>query len=296
MNSLSMNRRGLLLTAAAAAVAGVARAQDATTRPVTLGQVSLSFYAVTGAVVQHVLERLGHQVTVRTGPHDEMFPLLERGEIDLMAAAWLPDGHAAYWARHGAAATQVARLYTGARFFWGVPDYVPKEAVASIADLARPEVAQRMTRLIQGIGTAATITTVSQSAVSAYGLDVLGYSLRPGTPAEWTGAYDAAVREQRWIVFPTWAPQYLNRGNRLRPLDDPKGILGGANHAALVAPTARLQALPEATRAALSRIDLGLDGVTEMDWMVNVGKMTPRAAAATWMQANASRVNGWLRG
>jgi len=85
MNSLSLNRRSLLLTAAAAAVAGVARARGATTRPVTLGQVSLSFYAVTGAVVQHVLERLEHQVIVRTGPHDEMFPMLERGAIDLDA-------------------------------------------------------------------------------------------------------------------------------------------------------------------------------------------------------------------
>jgi len=295
MVDLSLNRRRLLLAAAAAFTGGV-RAQDAALRPVTLGQVSLSFYAVTGAVVQHVLERLGHQVDVRTGAHDEMFPLLGRGEIDLMAAAWLPEGHAAYWARYGAAATEVARLYTGARFFWAVPDYVPRDAVASIADLARPEVARRMTLQIQGIGPAAAITTVSQAAVRGYGLDALGYALRPGTPAEWTGAYDAAVREQRWMVFPTWAPQYLNRDGKLRPLDDPKRILGSVNHAALVAPVARLQALPTATRAVLSRIDLGLEGVTEMDWMVNVEKMTPRDAAATWMRANQVRVEGWLRG
>ena len=41
---------------------------------VTLGQVSLSFYAVTGAVVQEVLERLGHRVEVRQGLHEEIFP------------------------------------------------------------------------------------------------------------------------------------------------------------------------------------------------------------------------------
>lgn len=293
MFDASLNRRHWLLSAAA--FSGTLHAQGAPKRPVTLGQVSLSFYAVTGAVVQHVLERLGHEVIVRTGPHDEMFPLLGRGEIDLMAAAWLPEGHAAYWARHGAAATEVARLYGGARFFWAVPDYVPKEAVASIADLAKPEVAQRMTRLIQGIGPAAGITTVSQAAVRAYGLDALGYTLRPGTAAEWTGAYDAALRERRWMVFPTWAPQYLNRGGALRPIADPQGILGGANHAALVAPIARLQALPPATRTALARIDLGVDGVTEMDWAVNVDKLTPRDAAAKWLQAHPDRVDGWLR-
>jgi glycine betaine/proline transport system substrate-binding protein len=116
-----------------------------------------------------------------------------------------------------------------------------------------------------------------------------------GTPAEWTGAYDAAVAERRWIVFPTWAPQYLNRGGKLRPLQDPRGVLGGINHAALVGPRDRLQAIPPATRAVLARIDLDLDGVTEMDWLVNVEKKTPREAARTWMKANAVRVAGWLK-
>jgi glycine betaine/proline transport system substrate-binding protein len=260
-----------------------------------LGQVSLSFYAVTGAVVHEVLERLGHSVEVRQGPHEEMFPLLGQGAIDLMAAAWLPEGHAAYWARYGTRAEEVAKLYDGARFFWAVPDYVPVREIASIADLAKPSVVERMTKLIQGIGTGATITTVSQKAVAEYGLGALGYSLRPGTPAEWTGAYDAAVAEQRWIVFPTWAPQYLNRGGKLRPLQDPRGVLGGTNHAALVGPRDRLQKIPPATRAVLARIDLGLDGVTEMDWLVNVEKKRPREAARTWMKANQSRVAGWLK-
>jgi hypothetical protein len=45
----------------------------------------------------------------------------------------------------------------------------------------------------------------------------------------------------------------------------------------------------------LARMDLGLDGVTEMDWLVNVEKKTPREAARTWMKANDTRVAGWLK-
>ncbi|HVY04645.1 MAG TPA: glycine betaine ABC transporter substrate-binding protein [Burkholderiales bacterium] len=290
-----MSRRSFLKAGAGALIGASAWARADDKMPIILGQVSLSFYAVTGAVVHEVLERLGHVVEVRPGPHDEIFPMLGQGAIDLMAACWLPEGHAAYWAKYGENAVEVATLYDGARFFWAVPDYIPESEVASIADLAKPEVAQRMTRLIQGIGTAAVITTVSQKAVGEYGLDALGYSLRPGKPAEWIGAYDAAVAEQRWIVFPTWAPQYLNRGGKLRPLQDPRGVLGGVNHALLVAPRGRFEALPAATRAVLARIELGLEGVTEMDWLVNVEKKTPREAARTWMQANESRVAGWLK-
>jgi glycine betaine/proline transport system substrate-binding protein len=263
---------------------------------VTLGQVSLSFYAVTGAVVQEVLERLGHRVEVRQGLHEEIFPQLGAADVDVMAAVWLPDGHAAYWKKYGAQAIEVGTLYEGARFFWAVPSYVPADEVTSIADLAKPSVAHRMTRLIQSIGAGATITTVSGNALAEYGLARSGYLVRPGTPAEWIAAHAKAIAERRWIVFPTWAPQFLNRHGNLRPLDDPRGVLGGPNRGALVAPRTRFLALPPRTRAVLSRIALGLDGVTEMDWMVNVDKQAPRDAARAWMRANAARVGRWIDG
>lgn len=287
----SLTRRHVLAAAAAGLGGPVGFAAESPA--VVLGQVSLSFYAVTGAVVHEVLERLGHTVELRTGAHDEMFPLLGRAEFDLMAAAWLPEGHANYWAQHGAGALEVARLYDGAHFFWAVPDYVSPE-VTTIADLARPEVAQRMTRQIQGIGPAAGITTVSRAAVRAYGLDALGYALQPGTAAAWIAAHDAAIAERRWFVFPTWTPQYLNRSGRLRPLRDPQGVLGGMNHASLVAPASRWSVLPAATRAALSKIRLGLDAVNEMDGSVNVERRSPREAARAWIQANRTRFESWL--
>jgi hypothetical protein len=55
--------------------------------PVSLGHVSLSFYAVTGAVIHAVLRRLGHAVEDREGLHEEMFALLGAGSIP--------------WRRHG---------------------------------------------------------------------------------------------------------------------------------------------------------------------------------------------------
>jgi glycine betaine/proline transport system substrate-binding protein len=289
-----ISRRSLLTMAAATAFGVAAPEAVQMQRPLILGQVSLSFYAVTGAVVQEILEQLGHRVEVREGPHEEIFPLLGTAAVDVMAAAWLPEGHAAYWSRYGARAMEIATLYEGARFFWAVPGYVPVNDVASIADLARPSVARRMTTLIQSIGSGATITRVSQTAVDEYGLAPAGYLVRSGTPAEWTAAYQAALAERRWMVFPTWAPQYLNRRGELRPLDDPRGVLRGVNRGVLVAPRARFKALPQRTRQVLSRISLGLDGVTDMDWAVNVDQQAPREAARMWMRANSARVAAWV--
>jgi glycine betaine/proline transport system substrate-binding protein len=50
-----------------------------------------------------------------------------------------------------------------------------------------------------------------------------------------------------------------------------------------------------ATQVVLACL-VGLDGVTEMDWLVNVEKKTPCEATRTWMRANEACVAGWRKG
>ncbi|MEL1264477.1 glycine betaine ABC transporter substrate-binding protein [Pseudoxanthomonas putridarboris] len=287
--------RRAVLKAVAGAAAGLAlsRADAGARLPIMLGQVSLSFYAVVGSVIKHVLIGLGHEVEVREGPHDQMFPLLGSDSIDLMVAAWLPEGHAGYWQRYGQNAIEVTRLYEGARFYWAVPEYVPSTSVGSIADLGKPEVVQRMVREIQAIGPAATITTASQQAVDRYGLNG-HFRVLPGTASAWIEAYRQHLADERWFVFPGWTPQFLNNAGTLRVLRDPLGVLGGINHAALVAPTRRFDALPPSTRRILGRVRLSLDAVNRMDWAVNVDGASAQDAARAWMQAHPDLVAQWL--
>ncbi len=286
-------RRGFLISAMAASLSGTAAAGERDA-PVVLGSVSLSFYAVTGAIVAAVLQQLGHRVEMVSGLHEQIFPMLGEDRIDLLAAAWLPEGHAAYWTRYGANAEEVTSLYEGARFFWAVPDYIPASQVSSIADLARPEVAARLTRVVQGIGDGAAISTVSRGAIDRYELAAQGFSFRPGTQAQWLESHRVAMAERRWFVFPTWTPQYLNRGGGLRPLNDPAGAFGGSNRAVLAGSRARLARLPARTRSVLSRLQIGIDAVEEMDGNVNLRQMTPDAAAQAWMATHGSHVDGWF--
>src|SRR5262245_56425857 len=99
--SAVVTRRRLLTLGAAFALRVATPAASHTGSTVTLGQVSLTFYAVAAAVVHEILERLGHAVVVRKGSHEQMFPLFGAGAVDIMAAVWLPEGHAAYWSRYG---------------------------------------------------------------------------------------------------------------------------------------------------------------------------------------------------
>jgi glycine betaine/proline transport system substrate-binding protein len=297
MRKTTMTRRDWLAALGVAALGVTQRAgADDAARPgaVRMGQISLSFYAVTGAVVEAVLQRLGHTVETVQGSHAQIFPRLAAGEIDLLVAAWLPHGHAMYWSQYGERAGELAVLYRGARFAWMVPEYVPAGLVSQIDDLKKPEVLERMERVIQGTGRDSGNTIASVEVMRAYGLDAAGYQLQPGTLAEFHGAYDRGIAAQRWFVMPLWWPHYINRVGNMRPLDEPRGLLGAASNGTLVASRAWLERAPPATVHGLSRMQLGLEAVADMDYRVNVRGMTPRDAAAAWMSEHADVVESWF--
>jgi glycine betaine/proline transport system substrate-binding protein len=280
--------------AALAALAGPAGADEPGT--LVMGQIGLSFYAVTAGVVQEVLERLGHTVETKTGSHAQIFPQLGAGQVDLLVAAWLPHGHAAYWERYGSQAEQVAVLYEGARFEWMVPTYVPASMVASVEDLTKPAVLDRMVRKIQGTGRDSGNMMVSADVMQAYGLEAAGYELVPGNLAQFLGAYDRGIAAKQWFVMPLWRPHYINKIGNMRTLAEPRRLLGPASNGTLVSSKAWLQRAPARTVGVLRRIHLGLDAVAEMDFLVNVDKMEPRAAARAWMERNRHEVERWFAG
>ena len=117
-----------VIALAAALFTQHASAEDRTVR---LGQVGLSFYAVVGAIVQEVLEQDGYKVEVTSGSHGDIFPKLGAGEVDILAAAWLPDGHAPLYAKVKDVTFIAGELYDNARLYWAVPDYVPADLVRS---------------------------------------------------------------------------------------------------------------------------------------------------------------------
>ena len=102
--------------------------------------------------------------------------------------------------------------------------------------------------------------------------------------------------EQRWFVMPLWQPQYLNKAAKLRVLDEPQRLLGGANTAYLVANKTFAASMPPKQREMLSRIELSVKAVTELDYQVNVGGMTARAAARRWISEHSDTVGYWING
>jgi len=287
-----VNIAARLLASAAILLLGPAAAQAQS--KVTLGQIGISFYAVTGQVVQAVLERLGHDVDLRTGSHAQIFPELGRANVDLLVAAWLPSGHAVYWEQHGKEAVELTTLYRGARLFWAVPTYVSADAVGSVEDLRKPEVAARMVKTIRGTGPDSGLMIGSRKIMQAYELEAVGYELVPGRHDQWHAYFEDNYRHKRWFVMPYFRPNYLNRVAEMRMLEERFDFLGGENNGVLVAHRNFVDRMPARTLAVLRKVSLDLDAVAEMDHAVQMQGKTAREAAREWMVRNAPRVDGWF--
>ena len=204
--------------------------------PIVLGRIDESFHQVAAAIVEEVLLRLGHGVQVREGPHPQMYPLIEQGELHLFADSWLPGGHGTYWEQIRDQVVEVAALFDGARFFWAVPGYVPADLASALPDLARPEVVARMaTLVVQGTTPGAGLTMRSQQLVHDYGLDEAGWSHEIGDLQAIIRTVDERIAAGDWFVTPMWQPQYLNDVHDLRPLDDPRGVFPPPDRASLIA-------------------------------------------------------------
>jgi glycine betaine/proline transport system substrate-binding protein len=268
-------------------------AEETVHETIRLGRIDETFYQAAAAVVQRLIERSGQSVVVVDGSHTETYQAVAAGKVDLCVAFWLPDGHAAPWKRAAGRVEEVATIFDGARFFWAVPDYLPRD-VQAITDLARPEVAARMPKTIRALSLDATITTASQTAVQHYGLAMVGYRLAPGTFEAWKASLDDAESERRWVVLPLWQPYYFNHKYRLRALSDPDGLLGGINRVIVAANTSAAHKLSVRARSVLRRMRLTIEDVTAMDYAVNVQHVSPEAAADHWLEDHKALVDSWL--
>ncbi|WP_118137963.1 glycine betaine ABC transporter substrate-binding protein [Oceanicella sp. SM1341] len=229
-----------------------------------VGHIDLSFHDASAREVEAILARHGHVIERSAAPHEEMFRRLGRGEVDVLVSAWLPASHETYLAPMAAEVSRICVLYEPC-CIWGVPDYVPEADVASVADLLREPALTRMERLIRGINPGAGISRFSKAIVESYGLGAAGYHFETGTEAECFDRFEQAHAAGRWVVVPLWHPQYLHARYRIRALEEPRGLLGGADEATLVIRRDAMARVAPAALEELSRLHLGNARVSALD-------------------------------
>lgn len=249
--------KGVLLAILSSLIVTTVAAQPAPEREIEIGWTAWSDAEFTTKLVARLLEdRLGYRVSLTLVDVALQYQGVARGDLDLMLMAWLPETHADYYEEYRDQVVDLGPIYTGARLGWVVPGYVPESEVASIADLAKPEIGGRFDYEIFGIDPGAGLMRLSESTLEAYGLE--RYNLIASSGAAMTAMIRRAELRDRWIVVTGWRPHWMFQEWDLRFLDDPKGTLGGLERIDALARRGLYEDAPDVV-ALVSRLFIPLD-------------------------------------
>ncbi len=247
--------------------------------------------AVTRVTKQILEQKMGYEVKLVLLDIALQYSALAKGDIDMMEMAWLPKTHADYYAKVKNKVEDLGVLYGGASLGWVVPDYIPKSKLSAIPDLKKKAVHDQLGGQIVGIDPGAGLMRLSKKAVKDYGLT--NYNLIDSSGAAMTAALKRAITRKKWIVVTGWRPHWMFGAFKLRYLNDPKKVLGGAEQIHALARKGFKKADPKVA-AFVSRINIPLGMLEKLMYQ---GEQTsyPKAAAK-FIKTHPKMVNYWITG
>ena len=244
---------------------------------------------ITKLAKQVIEEHTDYNVKLTLSAIGVQYQGVANGDLDAMLMAWLPDTHADYMDRVKDDVDNLGTMYEGARLGWVVPSYVPEDQVASIEDLKKAEVQEKLDGKIQGIDPGAGLMQLSNKTIDEYGLG--GYRLVSASGAAMTAALARAEKREEWIVVTGWTPHWMFGRWDLRFLDDPKGTLGEAQHVDVIARKGFKKDYPEVA-AFLSNYKLDLEDLQAA--MDEAQKTSYEEAIQTYIEENGEQIEGWF--
>ena len=244
---------------------------------------------VTKLAAKLIKDELGREVELVQTDVAPLYQGVGRGDLDLMMMAWLPETHADYFAKVKDKVTTLGTVYDGARLGWVVPAYVPEDAIASIEDLKKDDVKEKLKGRVEGIDPGAGLTRLSEQAVKDYGLD--GYKLQISSEAGMLTTVDRAIRKEEWFVATSWSPHWMFGKYKLRYIDDPKGALGKAEHVDVIARKDFDKDNPDVA-AFLSRMKLPIADLEAA--MFNAQEASYEKAVDKYIADHPDQIQAWL--
>ena len=213
---------------------------------------------------------------------------LAEGDIDLMLMSWQPITHEDYIEEFGDEIEDLGVLYDDAKLGWIVPASLYEQGLTSIEDLQDPEWQDRLDGQIQGIDPGAGLTRLSHDVIDEYDLD---YDLIEASDAAMTAALDRAARRDDAIVVTGWSPHWKFGAYLLEYLDDPKGVLGDAEHINAMSRQGFRDDHPEVAAFA-SCIEIDIDLLNE--YMFLGREIGTEEAVDEFLEDEADLVASWV--
>lgn len=171
---------------------------------------------------QQVLEEEGYRVELVPVDVAPGYSGLSTGDYDLILDTWLPITHASYIDEYGPKIEDLGSWNDEAKLTIVVNEDAP---ITSLDELAAHSA--DFGGALTGIEPGAGLTEVTQSKViPGYGLEGMTYTT--SSTAAMLSELKSATSSGRNVVATLWRPHWAYDAFPIRDLEDPKGLLGGA--------------------------------------------------------------------
>lgn len=241
---------------------------------------------VTKAILE---QRLDYKVDLVMTDIALQFQGVARGQLDMMEMAWLPTTHKAYWEKVQNDVVDLGVIYDKAKIGWVVPAYIPESELKTLDDLNKPSVKEKLKNHIQGIDPGAGLMGLSKKAIVEYKLS--DYKLSTASDAAMNIAVDRAVAKNEWIVALSWTPHWMFSKHKLRYLEDPKGVFGGAEDVHVIGRKGIEKDHPKVA-ALMKNMKMPLSELQAI--MYKAKDSSAEKEAVAWVKANGPLVDKWL--
>ncbi len=258
-------------------------------KKVKLAYVEWDCATATTNVIKAVLqERMGYECEILPVAAAVMWQAVSTGDVDGLAAAWLPGTHSDYLKRVEKNVVNLGPNVSGAKIGWAVPSYV---TVDSIADLNK--YADKFDDKIIGIDPGAGVMKLSEDTIKEYNLDK--FELMEGSGATMTAALSDAIKNNKWIVVTAWSPHWMFGRWDLKYLKDPKKVLGEEETINTIVRKGLKSDMPD-VYAFLDKFAWKDANQMQMvmDWNQQKGT-TPYENAKRFIKENKAQVDSWLK-
>jgi len=153
------------------------------------------------------------------------FQALANGSIDLIPMVWLPSTHKSFYDKYSDKLEDLGALYEG-RIGMAVPTSIPVSEIASVEDLNKPQVREKLGGKILTSEVGNGQYKLTEKAIKQYQLD--GYKMVASSESGMLSELDRNLKRDKWSLINAWSPHWMFSKWSLRYLDDPKQIFGGA--------------------------------------------------------------------
>ncbi|MCI5073876.1 choline ABC transporter substrate-binding protein [Oricola sp.] len=264
---------------------------------VVFSDVGWTDITATTAATKTVLEALGYDVDVKVLSVPVTYASMKSGDIDIFLGNWMPtmEGDIAPYREDGSVET-VRENLEGAKYTLAVNKAAADMGIADFADIAAHK--DELEGKIYGIepGNDGNRLIMDMISSDAFGLD--GFEVVESSEQGMLAQVGRASKRDEPIVFLGWEPHPMNANFEMSYLTGGDEYFGPDLGGATVYTNTRAGYSEECPNigALLSNLKFSLQMENEiMGAILNDGE-DPDDAAAAWLKANPTVLDGWLDG